>query len=107
MGWERRGPGGLPRLQNEWRGARRRAVGSTPMRPRHAAYDPGMRPPSVDAVIRAANGALTGRDHAAVVAEARRVVAEERERLANGGQAPTVELLAARRATGLRPPWRG
>ena len=32
---ERRGPGGFPGLQNRWRGARRRAVGSTPMRSRH------------------------------------------------------------------------
>lgn len=32
---ERRGPGGSPGLQHRWRGARRRAVGSTPMRSRH------------------------------------------------------------------------
>jgi L-seryl-tRNA(Ser) seleniumtransferase len=72
------------------------------MRSRHAAYDPAMRPPSVDAVIKAANGTLAGRDHAAVVAEARRVVAEERERQAVGGQASTVELLAVRLAERLR-----
>src|SRR6185503_14795435 len=43
-----------------------------------------------------------GRAHAAVVAEARRVVAEERERLADGGQATTVEQLAVRLAERLR-----
>ena len=72
------------------------------MRSRHPAYDPAMRPPSVDAVIKAANGALAGRDHAAIVAEARRVVADERERLAGGGQATPVELLAVRLAERLR-----
>jgi len=63
---------------------------------------PTVRPPSIDAVIKAANGALAGRDHAAVVAEARRVVAEERERLADGGQATPVELLAVRLSERLR-----
>ncbi|HTK44777.1 MAG TPA: L-seryl-tRNA(Sec) selenium transferase [Patescibacteria group bacterium] len=61
-----------------------------------------MRPPSIDAVIKAADGALAGRDHAAIVAEARRVVAEERERLSSGGQATPVELLAVRLAERLR-----
>ena len=37
--WERRGPGGLPGLQHRWRGARRRAVGSTPMRSRQSTED--------------------------------------------------------------------
>ena len=49
---------------------------------------PGMstgRPPSVDAILRAADGALAGRDRAGVVAEARRVAAEERDRIASGG----------------------
>ena len=32
---ERSGPGGSPGLQNQWRGARRGAVGSTPTRSRH------------------------------------------------------------------------
>jgi len=72
------------------------------MRSRHRAYDPAMRPPSVDALIKAANGALAGRDRAAIVAEARRVVAEERERLADGGQSTTVEQLAVRLADRLR-----
>jgi L-seryl-tRNA(Ser) seleniumtransferase len=63
---------------------------------------PTVRPPSIDAVIKAANGALAGRDHAAVVAEARRVVAEERERLMDGGQPTPVELLAVRLAERLR-----
>ena len=45
---------------------------------------PTVRPPSVDAVLRATDGALDGRDRAAVVADARRVVATERERLAAG-----------------------
>ena len=63
---------------------------------------PIVRPPSIDAILRAADGALAGRDHAAVVAEARRVVAEERERLTGGGQATPVELLAVRLAERLR-----
>ena len=61
-----------------------------------------MRPPSVDAVIKAANGALVERDRAAVVAEARRVVARERERLAAGGSATPVERLAAQLSERLR-----
>ena len=60
------------------------------------------RPPSVDALLRAADGALVGRDRKAVVAEARRVAAEERERLANGGVATPVDLLAVRLAERLR-----
>jgi L-seryl-tRNA(Ser) seleniumtransferase len=55
---------------------------------------PGMRPPSVDAILRAADGALAGRDHQAVVAEARAVAARERERLAAGAAARPVEELA-------------
>jgi L-seryl-tRNA(Ser) seleniumtransferase len=91
---ERRGPGGLPRLQNEWRGARRRAVGSTPMRSRHRAYDPGVRPPSVDAVVRAAEASLDGHDLAAMTALARDVVADERAALAKGGSQRSVAELA-------------
>jgi L-seryl-tRNA(Ser) seleniumtransferase len=63
---------------------------------------PIVRPPSIDAIIRAADGAFAGRDHAAVVAEARRVAADERATLAQGGQATPVELLAARLAERLR-----
>ena len=55
------------------------------------------RPPSIDAVLRAADGhgALVGRDRAAAANEARRVVAVERERLAAGGEATPVELARA------------
>ena len=53
-----------------------------------------MRPPSVDAILRAADGALAGRDHGAVVAEARAVVALERKRLADGGGPTDVKELA-------------
>jgi L-seryl-tRNA(Ser) seleniumtransferase len=45
---------------------------------------PESRPPSVDAILRAADGRLCGRDHDAVVAEARAVVEDERARLAAG-----------------------
>ena len=37
---ERSGPGGSPGLQNQWRGARRGAVGSTPTRSRHDGSHP-------------------------------------------------------------------
>jgi L-seryl-tRNA(Ser) seleniumtransferase len=62
------------------------------------------RPPSIDAVLRAADGhgALVGRDRAAAANEARRVVAVERERLAAGGEATPVELLAVQLAERLR-----
>jgi len=63
---------------------------------------PSMRPPSIDAIIRAADGALAGRDHAAVVAEARRIAAVERERLGAGGAATPVELLGVQLAERLR-----
>jgi hypothetical protein len=63
---------------------------------------PGVRPPSIDAILRAADGALVGRDRAAVVAEARGLASEERARLADGGAATSVELLAARLAERLR-----
>ncbi len=56
---------------------------------------PGVRPPSVDALLRAADGALGSRDRDAVVAEARRVVADERERLAAGKVATPVPELAS------------
>ena len=45
-----------------------------------------MRPPSVDAVLRAAGPSLDDRDRSAVVAVARSVVAEERGRLARGSE---------------------
>lgn len=61
-----------------------------------------MRPPSIDAIMRAADGALAGRDHAAVVAEARRIAADERACLAAGGVATPVEILATRLAERLR-----
>ena len=53
-----------------------------------------MRPPSVDAVLRAAQPRLDGRDRAAVVAVAREIVAGERERLASGEAARGVADLA-------------
>src|SRR6185437_1650514 len=73
-----------------------------PAMPRTMPIMAGNRPPSVDALLRAADGALTGRDRNAVVAEARRVAAEERERLADGGAAMPVDLLAVRLAERLR-----
>jgi L-seryl-tRNA(Ser) seleniumtransferase len=63
---------------------------------------PPVRPPSIDAIIRATDGVLAGRDHTAVAAEARRVAAEERERLADGGAATPIALLAVRLAERLR-----
>jgi len=65
------------------------------MRSRHA-YDaamPNQRPPSVDAVLRAAAGRLDGREHAAVVEVARELVAAERARLAAGAAARTAAAL--------------
>jgi len=56
---------------------------------------PDQRPPSVDAILRAANGRLSGRDHDAIVAEARAVIDDERSRLAGGAAASTVTELAA------------
>ena len=53
-----------------------------------------MRPPSVDAVLRAAGSGLDGRDRPAVVAVAREVVAEERARLAAGTEPRPVAELA-------------
>ena len=55
---------------------------------------PNSRPPSVDAILRAADGAFAGRDRSAVVAITRQVVAEERERLAKGSDARAAEALA-------------
>src|SRR5439155_26694836 len=56
---------------------------------------PGVRPPSVDAVLRAAQAGLDGRDRAAVRAVAREVVAEERSALAGGSKASSADELAA------------
>jgi L-seryl-tRNA(Ser) seleniumtransferase len=53
------------------------------------------RPPSLDAVLRAAGKGLDGRDHGAVVAVARTVVADERARLATGTDPRSVTELAA------------
>ena len=55
---------------------------------------PGMHPPSIDAILRAADGTLAGRDRAAVVAEARAVAAAERARIAAGEDAASVQELA-------------
>lgn len=62
---------------------------------------PPSRPPSVDAILRAADGRLAGREHDAVLAEARAVVAAERSRLAEGGAARSTEALAAELETRL------
>jgi L-seryl-tRNA(Ser) seleniumtransferase len=59
---------------------------------------PGMRPPSIDAILRAADGALADRDRAPVVAEARAIAAEERARLAAGDAAASVQDLAGQLA---------
>lgn len=56
---------------------------------------PGMRPPSIDSILRVADGALAGRDRAAVVAEARTIVAEERARIASGEETTSLQQLAA------------
>ena len=48
---------------------------------------PTVRPPSVDAVLRAAQPRADGRDRAAVVAVAREIVSDERQRLAAGASA--------------------
>ena len=59
------------------------------------------RPPSVERLLRAAAPQLDGRDRAAVVGEARHVVDLERERLAAGKPASTIESLADAVAAGL------
>ena len=51
-------------------------------------------PPSVDHVLAAAGSRLGDRDHAAVVAAAREVIAEERLRLSSGSDATSVGALA-------------
>jgi L-seryl-tRNA(Ser) seleniumtransferase len=56
--------------------------------------EPSAHPPSVERVLAAARPRLGERDHDAVVATARAVVAEERERLIGGRQPTTVETLA-------------
>jgi L-seryl-tRNA(Ser) seleniumtransferase len=56
---------------------------------------PTVRPPSVDAVLRAAQPRLDGRDRAAVVAVVREIVEDERGRLAAGAAARPVDDLAA------------
>jgi L-seryl-tRNA(Ser) seleniumtransferase len=63
-----------------------------------------MRPPSVDAVLRAAQPQLLDRDRSAVVAAARSVVDEERGRLAAGQDARTVAALGEAVVAGLLSP---
>ena len=53
-----------------------------------------MRPPSVDAVLRAADAGVDGSDRAAVTAVAREVIAEERAALATGSPARSAAELA-------------
>src|SRR6185436_13112247 len=89
--WERSGPGGSPGLQNQWRGARRGAVGSTPTRSRHGGpmSTDRPRPPSVERLLAVVRPQLTdGAAPDAVAAVARDVVAGERARLA-AGEDPT------------------
>src|SRR6188508_1207051 len=96
--WERSGPGGSPGLQNQWRGARRGAVGSTPTRSRHGGpvSTDRPRPPSVERLLRAVRPQLAdGAAADAVAAVAREVVADERARLAAGEEPTTVGALAA------------
>jgi L-seryl-tRNA(Ser) seleniumtransferase len=52
------------------------------------------RPPGVERLIAATRHRLGGRDHAAVVAAARDVVADERRRMADGGARRPIEELA-------------
>ena len=85
--WERSGPGGSPGLQNQWRGARRGAVGSTPTRSRHGGSMPTerTRPPSVERVLTASRPLVPGAtEPSALASVARDVIAEERGRLAAG-----------------------
>src|SRR6188508_950041 len=96
--WERSGPGGSPGLQNQWRGARRGAVGSTPTRSRHGGpvSTDRPRPPSVERVLAAVRPALSdGASPEVIAAVARDVVGEERARLAAGEDPTTVDALAA------------
>jgi L-seryl-tRNA(Ser) seleniumtransferase len=55
---------------------------------------PTVRPPSVDAVLRAAQPRVDGHDRSAVVAIAREVVGDERTRLAEGAEARGAAQLA-------------
>jgi L-seryl-tRNA(Ser) seleniumtransferase len=64
-----------------------------PKRPRRTM--PGVRPPSVDSVLRAAEPGLDGRDRAAVTTVAREVIAEERAALASGATQQSADELAA------------
>jgi L-seryl-tRNA(Ser) seleniumtransferase len=59
------------------------------------------RPPSIERVLSAARPALGPREHEAVLAEARAVVAGERERIRLGRRARTAEALAAELVTRL------
>ncbi|HUQ44960.1 MAG TPA: L-seryl-tRNA(Sec) selenium transferase, partial [Candidatus Limnocylindria bacterium] len=54
-----------------------------------------MRPPSVDAVLRAANSSLNGHERAAVTELARDVVADERAALAGGAEGRSTDALAS------------
>jgi L-seryl-tRNA(Ser) seleniumtransferase len=68
---------------------------------------PGVRPPSVDAVLRAAAPGLADRDRTMVVVLARSVIADERKGLADGALARSPSELAAellQRLAGLEGP---
>ena len=56
--------------------------------------EPSPHPPSIERVLAAARPKMDDRDHDAVVAAAREVVAEERDRLSVGAQATAVDALA-------------
>src|SRR6187402_3293065 len=95
--WERSGPGGSPGLQNQWRGARRGAVGSTPTRSRHGGVmsSDRPRPPSVERVLAATRPrAVVEHDGAALTQAAREAVADERRRLDAGESPRTLDDLA-------------
>jgi len=56
--------------------------------------EPSPHPPSIERILAAARPKMDDRDHDAVVAAAREVVAEERDRLSVGAQATAVDALA-------------
>ncbi len=94
---ERSGPGGSPGLQNQWRGARRGAVGSTPTRSRHGGFmsSDRPRPPSVERLLTAVRPRVeAGTDADALAAVAREVVAEERVSTGDGAAPREIEVLA-------------
>src|SRR6185312_9195380 len=96
-------------LQNRWRRARRGAVGSTPMRSRHARSGGPMasptdapRPPSVERLLAVVRPRLAGPAratkgpaHRSNLAAAREILADERARIERGEAGRDLEALAA------------